>query len=66
MNTLPGSGSIKNFYPNQRYGPRGGYDAEQVQQVQQAKRLMAAQRERELRNQHMEQQFNRSMPGPSA
>jgi hypothetical protein len=31
-----------------------------VEQMMQAKRRMAAQRERELRNYHQEQQYNRS------
>ncbi|KAI9748923.1 MAG: hypothetical protein M4579_007072 [Chaenotheca gracillima] len=53
-----GSGSsLQNFYANQRYQPRPN-DAEQMMQ---AKRRMAAQRERELRNYHQEQQYNRTM-----
>jgi hypothetical protein len=33
--------------------------------MMQAKRRMAAQRERELRNYHQEQQYNRSMLSPN-
>lgn len=60
------SGSnVQGFYASQRHQPsRGTNEAEQVMQ---AKRRMAAQRERELRNYHQEQQYNRSvvpeMPG---
>ncbi|RDW66880.1 hypothetical protein BP5796_09629 [Coleophoma crateriformis] len=53
-----GSG-LQNFYATQRHQPsRGTNEAEQVMQ---AKRRMAAQRERELRNYHQEQQYNRSV-----
>ena len=54
----PHSGSsIQSFYTNQRHqGPRQS----EADQMQQAKRRMAAQRERELRNYHQEQQYNRS------
>jgi len=48
--------NLQNFYASQRFQPRHG-DADQVMQ---AKRRMAAQRERELRNYHQEQQYNRS------
>lgn len=49
--------NLQNFYANQRYQPsRGSNEAEQMIQ---AKRKMAAQRERELRNYHQEQQFHR-------
>lgn len=52
--------NLQNFYANQRNHPsRGTNEAEQVMQ---AKRRMAAQRERELRNYHQEQQYNRSKP----
>lgn len=51
------SGSnLQAYYANQRQQPRPN-DAEQALQV---KRRMAAQRERELRNYHQEQQYNRS------
>lgn len=57
------SGSnLQNFYANQRQGPPRASEAEQVMQ---AKRRMAAQRERELRNYHQEQQYNRSRPPSS-
>ena len=48
--------SAQNFYTSQRYQPRHN----DTDQMQQAKRRMAAQRERELRNYHQEQQYNRS------
>jgi hypothetical protein len=55
--------NLQNFYATQRHQPsRGSNDAEQMMQ---AKRRMAAQRERELRNLHTEQQYQRSRP-PSA
>lgn len=58
------SGSnLQNFYASQRHQPSRG--ANEAEQVMQAKRRMAAQRERELRNYHQEQQYNRSRP-PSA
>ncbi|THV53371.1 hypothetical protein BGAL_0052g00020 [Botrytis galanthina] len=54
------SGSnLQNFYANQRHQPSRG--ANEAEQVMQAKRRMAAQRERELRNYHQEQQYNRSV-----
>ena len=53
----PHSGSnLQNFYANQRHQPRPN----EAEQMLQAKRRMAAQRERELRNYHQEQQYNRS------
>lgn len=49
-------GNVQGYYANQRFGSgRGDSD-----QMAQAKRRMAAQRERELRNYHQEQQYNRS------
>lgn len=55
----PGPG-LQNFYASQRHqSSRGSNEAEQMMQ---AKRRMAAQRERELRNYHQEQQYNRSRP----
>ncbi|KAI6251138.1 hypothetical protein HI914_00777 [Erysiphe necator] len=51
--------NLQSYYANQRHYPsRGTNEAEQVMQ---AKRRMAAQRERELRNYHQEQQYNRSV-----
>ena len=55
--------NLQNFYANQRHqSSRGSNEAEQMMQ---AKRRMAAQRERELRNYHQEQQYNRSRPPSS-
>ncbi|KAJ2966663.1 hypothetical protein NUW58_g10613 [Xylaria curta] len=59
----PRSGShsgpnLQNFYAAQRHqSSRGSNEAEQMMH---AKRRMAAQRERELRNYHQEQQYNRN------
>lgn len=50
--------NLQSFYAAQRYQARPS-EAEQMMQV---KRRMAAQRERELRNYHQEQQYNRSEP----
>ena len=50
------SGNVQGFYAAQRYQSRPN----EVEQMMQAKRRMAAQRERELRNYHQEQQYNRS------
>ncbi|KAJ0122897.1 hypothetical protein J7T55_01135 [Diaporthe amygdali] len=64
----PPSSNLQNFYASQRHqSSRGSNEAEQMMQ---AKRRMAAQRERELRNYHQEQQYNRTavtdiQPGPS-
>lgn len=56
------SGSnVQGYYQNQRYAPRPN-DADQMAQ---AKRRMAAQRERELRNYHQEQQYHRSKDSES-
>ncbi|CAG9940316.1 unnamed protein product [Clonostachys rosea f. rosea IK726] len=50
--------NLNNFYAPQRHqSSRGSNEAEQVMQ---AKRRMAAQRERELRNLHTEQQYQRN------
>lgn len=55
--------NLQNFYASQRHQTsRGSNEAEQMMQ---AKRRMAAQRERELRNYHQEQQYNRSRPPSS-
>ncbi|KAF2144087.1 uncharacterized protein K452DRAFT_223923 [Aplosporella prunicola CBS 121167] len=51
--------NLQGFYANQRFAPRPN-DADQMMQ---AKRRMAAQRERELRNYHQEQQYNRNISG---
>ncbi len=50
------SSNLQNFYASQRQSRQGDAD-----QMLQAKRRMAAQRERELRNYHQEQQYNRSV-----
>ncbi|KAK3330675.1 hypothetical protein B0H66DRAFT_71787 [Apodospora peruviana] len=51
--------NLQNFYATQRHqSSRGSNEAEQMMQ---AKRRMAAQRERELRNYHQEQQYNRTV-----
>ncbi|KAH7316799.1 hypothetical protein B0I35DRAFT_409955 [Stachybotrys elegans] len=51
--------NLHNFYAAQRHqSSRGSNEAEQVMQ---AKRRMAAQRERELRNLHTEQQYQRTV-----
>lgn len=53
------SSNLQNFYASQRHqSSRGSNEAEQMMQ---AKRRMAAQRERELRNYHQEQQYNRNV-----
>lgn len=58
----PGPG-LQSFYAAQRHQTsRGSNEAEQMVQ---AKRRLAAQRERELRNYHQEQQYNRSRPPSS-
>ncbi|PHH68247.1 hypothetical protein CDD80_144 [Ophiocordyceps camponoti-rufipedis] len=50
--------SLHTFYASQRHQPsRGNNEAEQFMQ---SKRRMAAQRERELRNRHTEQQYQRN------
>ncbi|KAI9793701.1 MAG: hypothetical protein M1816_007596 [Peltula sp. TS41687] len=49
--------NLQGYYANQRYQPR----ASEAEQMLQQKRRMAAQRERELRNYHQEQQYNRSL-----
>lgn len=59
----PGSAGLQGYYAGQRFP--GGKQSE-AEQMLQAKRRMAAQRERELRNYHQEQQYNRSMYASSA
>lgn len=49
--------SLRGFYAAQRSQTRPS----EAEQIMQAQRRLAAQRERELRNYHQEQQFNRSM-----
>ncbi len=56
-NGRPGSAGLQGYYQGQRFP--GGRPNE-AEQMAQAKRRMAAQRERELRNYHQEQQYNRS------
>ena len=53
--------SLQKFYAAQRFQPR----PTEAEQMMQAQRRLAAQRERELRNYHQEQQFNRSMSSRS-
>ncbi|KAF7585834.1 hypothetical protein BBP40_010042 [Aspergillus hancockii] len=48
--------NLQGFYASQRFQSRPN----EVEHMMQAKRRMAAQRERELRNYHQEQQYNRS------
>ncbi|KAK1775323.1 hypothetical protein QBC45DRAFT_335567 [Copromyces sp. CBS 386.78] len=56
--------NLQTFYAAQRHQPsRGSNEAEQMMQ---AKRRLAAQRERELRNYHQEQQYNRSVLADSS
>lgn len=54
--------NLQTYYANQRFQSRPS----EAEQMMQSKRRMAAQRERELRNYHQEQQYNRSEPPPSA
>lgn len=51
--------NLQGYYASQRFAPRPN-DADQMAQ---AKRRMAAQRERELRNYHQEQQYHRNISG---
>jgi hypothetical protein len=51
-----GNPNVPGYYAAQRFQSRPN----EVEQMMQAKRRMAAQRERELRNYHQEQQYNRS------
>lgn len=55
----PGSAGLQGYYQGQR---NPGNRQSEAEQMLQAKRRMAAQRERELRNYHQEQQYNRSKP----
>lgn len=58
----PGSAGLQGYYQGQRFP---GSRPSEAEQMLQAKRRMAAQRERELRNYHQEQQYNRSKPPTS-
>jgi hypothetical protein len=51
---------MQNYYASQRHQGRQN----DPDQMFQAKRRMAQQRERDLRNYHQEQQYNRSEPTP--
>ncbi len=51
------SSNLQSFYASQRYQGR----PTEAEQMMQTRRRVAAQRERELRNYHQEQQYNRSM-----
>jgi len=51
------SSSVQGYLTNQRFGSRPS----EAEQMMQAKRRAAAQREKDLRNYHQEQQYNRSM-----
>ncbi|KAF4539023.1 uncharacterized protein LTHEOB_1377 [Lasiodiplodia theobromae] len=53
------SQNLQGYYANQRFAPRPN----ETDQMMQAKRRMAAQRERDLRNYHQEQQYNRNISG---
>ncbi|QIX01276.1 hypothetical protein AMS68_006793 [Peltaster fructicola] len=55
-NGRPGSSGLQGYYQGQRFPSRQS----EAEQVLHAKRRMAAQRERELRNYHQEQQYNRN------
>ncbi|KAI5791850.1 hypothetical protein EDC01DRAFT_717485 [Geopyxis carbonaria] len=63
----PSAANLQNFYATQRFQTRqGGQNQGQGQGAEpetviQAKRRAAAQRERELRNYHQEQQYNRTV-----
>ena len=54
---------LQNYYQNQRggYGSHRSNQGGEQAQMEQAKRRMAAQRERELRNYHQEQQYAKSI-----
>lgn len=53
------SAGLQGYYAGQRFPPRPQPQNDQDQALQ-AKRRIAAQRERELRNYHQEQQYNKS------
>ncbi|TGZ78278.1 hypothetical protein EX30DRAFT_162212 [Ascodesmis nigricans] len=54
----PSATNLQNFYATQRFQPSR---AQEPETMIQAKRRAAAQRERELRNYHQEQQYNRTV-----
>lgn len=56
----PSAANLQNFYATQRFQATRG-PAPEAETMMQAKRRAAAQRERELRNYHQEQQYNRSI-----
>jgi len=60
----PSAANLQNFYATQRFQARPSVpqqpQAAEPESILQAKRRAAAQRERELRNYHQEQQYNRS------
>ncbi|KIW00631.1 hypothetical protein, variant [Verruconis gallopava] len=63
----PQSSGLQNYYQVQRGGShRGPYGGGEQAQAEQAKRRMAAQRERELRNYHQEQQYAKNLSGPKS
>ncbi|KAF2862396.1 hypothetical protein K470DRAFT_293555 [Piedraia hortae CBS 480.64] len=62
LEARPNSAGLQGFYAGQRF-PSGR--STEVDQMMQAKRRLAAQRERELRNYHQEQQYNRNGYVPS-
>jgi hypothetical protein len=53
--------NLQNFYASQRYQGHSGRQPD-VDPAFQAKKRMAQARERDLRNYHQEQQYNRSKP----
>jgi hypothetical protein len=65
----PSAANLQNFYATQRFQTRQAVPqqatAVEPESLLQAKRRAAAQRERELRNYHQEQQYNRSLSSNS-
>jgi hypothetical protein len=55
LRPLPPTPNVQNFYSPQRFSARPG----DLDPALQAKRRMAAQRERDLRNYHQEQQYQK-------
>lgn len=55
----PSAGPPQNFFPSPVTQRFGGARSNEPDPAVQAKRRMAAQRERELRNYHQEQQFHK-------
>ncbi|KAF2400653.1 hypothetical protein EJ06DRAFT_556189 [Trichodelitschia bisporula] len=58
----PSASNLQSYYASQRFAPRPT-DADQALQ---AKRRLAAQRERDLRNYHQEQQYQKRKPATAA